>query len=154
MSKPKPTHLKILQGNPGKRALNKNEPIPENELGDPPSHMTEGAKDVWRYILEESPAGMIKSTDAIEMTVLCTAFDIYLQAADHLRREGMTVVNAVGLQVPSPWISVMGKQTDTITKITSNMGLSPSSRSRINVKAGAPKEQNQTDFSVFSGKKK
>ena len=42
--KPKPTRLKIIQGNPGKRPLNKNEPQPERRLMRAPSHLSEEAK--------------------------------------------------------------------------------------------------------------
>jgi hypothetical protein len=34
--KPKPTHLKLVTGNPGKTALNENEPKPEAALPSPP----------------------------------------------------------------------------------------------------------------------
>ena len=42
--KPVPTRLKVIRGNPGKRALNKNEPQPAGELADPPDWMSESQK--------------------------------------------------------------------------------------------------------------
>ena len=39
--KPVPTHLRVIRGNPGKRALNGNEPLPVGDLVDPPEWMTE-----------------------------------------------------------------------------------------------------------------
>jgi P27 family predicted phage terminase small subunit len=47
--KPKPTALKKLLGNPGKRALNEHEPIPpEGEIKPPPS-VRAGARKYWDY---------------------------------------------------------------------------------------------------------
>ena len=39
-AKPKPTHLKLLAGNPGKRLLNRNEPKPQGDLHDAPDWLT------------------------------------------------------------------------------------------------------------------
>ncbi|MGH7717148.1 MAG: phage terminase small subunit P27 family, partial [Vulcanimicrobiaceae bacterium] len=38
--KPKPTHLKLVAGNPGKRPPNENEPQPEGDLEDAPEGLT------------------------------------------------------------------------------------------------------------------
>jgi phage terminase small subunit len=64
-SKPKPTALKLIQGNPGKRPLNKQEPIPAGEIICPP-WVTGYAKEVWDHI----------GPDLIEQRVM-TAWDVY-----------------------------------------------------------------------------
>ena len=43
--KPKPTALKVLEGNPGKRPLNENEPKPENKAPRCPSWLEQEAKN-------------------------------------------------------------------------------------------------------------
>src|SRR5690242_16494956 len=45
--KSKPTHLKMLQGNPGRRPLNKAEPTPSDELPEPPEWLPDGAKEIF-----------------------------------------------------------------------------------------------------------
>src|SRR6185312_2686519 len=45
--KPKPSALKLLAGNPGKRALNKREPRPRREIPSPPAHLSDGARTAW-----------------------------------------------------------------------------------------------------------
>ena len=50
--RPKPTHLKLLNGNPGKRAINPNEPKPPAELPAPPDYLSEIAKVEWQRIGE------------------------------------------------------------------------------------------------------
>ena len=46
--KPKPTVLKALEGNPGKRALNMNEPNPPKKAPRCPSWLEQEAKKEWR----------------------------------------------------------------------------------------------------------
>ena len=42
--KPKPSHLKLVTGNPGKRAINTQEPVPERILPAPPAELTAEAR--------------------------------------------------------------------------------------------------------------
>ena len=51
--KPKPTALKKLEGNPGKRKLNKKEPIPGKEMPDCPQWLLPDAKDEWVRLCEK-----------------------------------------------------------------------------------------------------
>ena len=67
--KPKPTALKVLEGNPGRRPLNKNEPKPKGKKKlQCPSYFNAEAKKEWRRL----------SKVLIEMGVL-TEFDIALK---------------------------------------------------------------------------
>ena len=50
--KPKPTRLKVLEGNPGKQKLPKGEPQPEHELPLPPSHLDAYGIEEWNRISE------------------------------------------------------------------------------------------------------
>ena len=51
---PEPLHLKLLKGNPGKRAL-KPEPRPDapQKLPEPPEFLSEDAKGEWHRIIEQ-----------------------------------------------------------------------------------------------------
>ncbi|KKL26328.1 hypothetical protein LCGC14_2396420, partial [marine sediment metagenome] len=50
--RPQPTKLKILKGNPGRRALNKSEPQPPTpaDVPMPPEWLEGYAKDEWRTL--------------------------------------------------------------------------------------------------------
>ena len=45
--KPKPTALKVLEGNPGKRPLNLFEPTPEDKMPECPDWLEDEAKAEW-----------------------------------------------------------------------------------------------------------
>lgn len=61
--KPTPTHLKVVTGNPGKRALNRSEPIPAGPLGSPPDGWTGEQKALWWEVVNAAPAGVLTGSD-------------------------------------------------------------------------------------------
>lgn len=68
---PKPTALKRLQGNPGKRALNESEPRPAATLPRCPSHLQGEARAEWRRVaraLHES--GLLTQVDRAALAEL------------------------------------------------------------------------------------
>ena len=48
--KPKPTALKVLEGNPGHRPLNKKEPMPKGKLPRCPEWLEDDAKKEWKRL--------------------------------------------------------------------------------------------------------
>ena len=51
--KPTPTALKVLEGNPGKRKLNDNEPRPEKKAPSCPKWLEPEAKKEWRRLAKK-----------------------------------------------------------------------------------------------------
>ena len=145
MSKRKPTVLKLLEGNPGKRAINKNEPVPKNNLADPPEFLGDTARQMWTYILQEMPEGLIKSTDLAELTMWCVAFEIYKKAYEQVRIQGEVVITTErGLPMPvtNPYLKIMNDQALVLSRAGSNLGLNPVARSKMSEALGGP--QNPT----------
>ena len=60
--RPKPTHLKVVQGNPGKRPLNTREPQ-STPLAGPPKGMSAQDKAIWCELVEAAPPGVLKESD-------------------------------------------------------------------------------------------
>lgn len=146
----KPTALRLLQGNPGKRAINKDEPQPQNDLGEAPEELSEGAKKVWSYVLDESPPGVVKSTDAAELVLFCVAFDIYLQAYEQVKQGDIVVMTGKDMNpVINPYLKIMQSQVEIISKCGNNLGLNPVSRSKISVKIGGSSLPGPKDFASF-----
>jgi len=69
--KPKPTHLKVITGNPGKRRLNQHEPEIIEPLGSPPAGWQAGAKALWHEMVGCAPDGVLTKADRhlIEISV-------------------------------------------------------------------------------------
>lgn len=61
--RPKSVHLKIIQGNAGKRPLNEHEPEIIEPLGGPPANWQEDAKELWCEVVEYAPDGVLTMAD-------------------------------------------------------------------------------------------
>ena len=70
--RPKPTKLKLVTGNPGKRKLNDNEPQPAREIPSPPSHLTDWGKTAWgRMTVLLDGMGVLTVADTFALERLC-----------------------------------------------------------------------------------
>jgi len=87
--RPKPTHLKLIEGNPGKRKLNENEPTPPPGIPKCPSWLSAKAKHAWRYIAPLLDGmGVVTVADKMAIELMCDAYSEYRDARDTVRREG------------------------------------------------------------------
>ncbi len=61
--KPKPTHLKVVTGNPHQHKLNDREPEAAGPLGDPPAGWTPAAIELWHEVVACAPDGVLTKSD-------------------------------------------------------------------------------------------
>lgn len=138
----KPTHLKIVQGNPGKRALPKNEPKPQGDLSpNPPSWLPSEAKKEWKAVMKCAPAGLLKLVDESSLLVYVTAKATHRQAAEQLAKENLTITSLNGGLIQNPLVGVMNRQAEIMLKAASQMGFSPASRAKVSIDPGDDKPQ-------------
>ena len=104
--KPTATHLKIVTGNPGKRALNKNEPTPAGELAGPPADWTPEQKALWWEVVNAAPAGVLTGSD-------CFLVEIAVRNLANLRAAGPDMTAA---------------QSAEMRRCLGEMGMTPSER--------------------------
>lgn len=129
--KPKPTHLKVVTGNPGKRALNKKEPKPQGNLVDAPDWFNDEQKASWAYAINSAPWGLLKRVDRSVLVAWVVAEVLHRQAAQRLTTAGMLIKTPNGMPVQSPLLSIVNKQAQIMMKAAGEMGFTPASRSRV-----------------------
>jgi P27 family predicted phage terminase small subunit len=139
---PKPTALKKSQGNPGKRALNKNEP---NFSGSPecPKWLCKEAKAEWKQVTSElEHLNMIRSVDKAALASYCQSYARWQQAEAIISKEGQTVqepiINKSGELVGyktrrHPATSISKDAQAMMHRAAALFGFDPSNRSRINL---------------------
>lgn len=148
--KPKPTNLKVLEGNPGKRQLNLNEPKPDASVPKCPAWLSKEAKREWKRLvpfLEQ--AGLLTQVDRAAFAGYCQSYADWMDAKDHLATEGSTFETPNGYQQQSPWVSIAQTNLKLMLKFCTEFGLTPSSRSRI-VTTYAP-ESEADDMEMLLG---
>lgn len=142
---PKPTHLKILTGNPGKRPLPTLEPQPVKASPDPPPDLTGEALAEWNRLAPElARLGLLTVIDRPFLVVLCEAWATYRLARDILARDGVLVKSARdGSWTKNPAAQIARDQADLMMRYGSRFGLSPSDRVRLAV---APDDDGGTEL--------
>lgn len=146
MARPtKPTSLKLIQGNKGKRALNKSEPDPEylNDLT-APEYLSASAAKVWDEVVPNlRQALLLTKVDVPMLAMGCIAIAQYRMAAskagdDQLIKAKMVEMEpgatpvATGEHV-NPWLIVQSMSFKQAMAVFQQFGMSPSARTRISV---------------------
>lgn len=138
--KPTPTALKLIAGNPGKRALNAHEPQPRADLTQAPHWLTDRQRTTWQDVVELAPPGLLKDIDASVFTVWVVAYDLYQEASDRLSQTGMLIkAPNTGVPMQSPYLAIVNKQAQIMMKAAAEMGFTPASRSRVVIKQNGTK---------------
>jgi len=135
---PKPTVLKILNGNPGKRPLNTNEPKPKPVAPVCPKWMNSLAKKEWRRITKELEAlDLLTCIDGAALSGYCTSYAAVQEAEIEINQHGKTTyITDTGFIRDIPAIARQQKYLAIMRQYLGEFGLSPSSRSRLNIEKG------------------
>jgi P27 family predicted phage terminase small subunit len=145
--KPKPTALKMLEGNPGKRKLNRNEP---KFSGAPtcPTWLNKSAKKEWKRVTAELRAlDMLRALDTAALAAYCQSYARWQSAEATIEKEGQTVnepiVNKAGEVVGHktkrhPATTISKDALSAMLRASALFGFDPSSRSRLSVGDAKP----------------
>ena len=136
--KPKPTALKELEGNPGHRALNANEPTPDRRAPRCPSWLEDEAKKEWKrmgVVLEQY--GLLTDMDMAAFSGYCQAYARWKEAEEFITQHGTMVRTPNGYLQQVPQVSIAQTNLKILLRFCEQFGLTPSARSRIVAGEGA-----------------
>jgi P27 family predicted phage terminase small subunit len=146
-AKPKPTALKDLAGNPGKRKLPKNEPK-YSGIPTAPKHLDKLAKAEWRRMAAQlKPLGLLTHADRAAFAVYCAMWSRWVQAEEKIAETAMTYTthDANGKPkaiIQSPFVGIANRAAEIMYRFITEFGFSPSSRTRV----AAPPESKLAKF--------
>lgn len=144
--RPKPTALKLVQGNPGKRAINKKEPNPRKEIPSCPAHLTDAGKVAWgRLCALLDRMGVLTEADAFALERLCDCYTEILECRELIASQGRTYTSIRGIgDEDSPIEQVLMKANPAVAMLADadrrfkgylvEFGLTPAARSKVQVK--------------------
>src|SRR3982074_223062 len=138
--RPKPTRLKVLAGNPGKRPLNQTEPRPEPVIPDCPAELGEVARREWNRLAGElASLKLLTNLDRAALAAYCGAYALWAEATEAIQKYGTMVKSPSGYPIQSPYVSIANRQAEIMMRIASEFGFTPASRGRISTpSASAP----------------
>ena len=137
--KPKPTALKLVRGNPGKRPLNKSEPQPQPRLSMPaaPQHLSKDALKEWRRVCRELlPLGLFSNLDKSALAAYCQAYGRWVQAERALSEvesetDGLVIETQSGNTIQNPLVGIANKAMTDMVRYSAEFGMTPSARTRV-----------------------
>jgi len=148
--KPKPSHLKAVQGNPGKRPLNNREPKPQYTMPKCPDWLSLEAKDEWKYVAGELfKMGLLSHVDRAALAAYCQVYARWREAEKFIKITGLVIMTSYGNEIQSPYVGIANKSLEMMHKFLVEFGMTPSSRSRLSVKL--PEQLNLLDQYLGNG---
>ena len=132
--KPKPTALKVLEGNPGKRPLNELEPKPKKQAPSCPSWLEPEAKKEWKRMAKTLESiGLLTEIDKASFAGYCQAYARWKEAEEFLTKHGTIFKTPSGYIQQVPQVSIAQTYLKVMKDFSSEFGLTPAARTRIQV---------------------
>jgi P27 family predicted phage terminase small subunit len=145
---PKPTALKVLEGNPGRRPFNGAEPKPRPVVPACPRWLDSEARREWRRVSGElERLGLLTIVDRAALAGYCQAYARWRQAEEVLSREGTTYETPTGHLRARPEVAIAQRCLGLVRAFCSEFGLTPSARGRMSV-GPMPESDEDNPFDV------
>lgn len=148
--KPKPTEQRALEGNPGKRPLNVDEPahdVPSHAFDEPPADLAGAAAQEWRRLAPQlRRARQVTEADRGALIAACLEWAIYLDASRRVAELGLVVKAPSGYPMTNPYRAIANGALGHLVKLWAELGLTPSSRSRVKTVTGPGADDPFSEF--------
>jgi P27 family predicted phage terminase small subunit len=137
--KPRPTHLKILEGNPGKRPLGE-EPQPSPDIPECPAHLDDEARAEWDRITPElRNCRLLTIVDRAALAAYCQAWSRWVKAEGIVRTSGEVLKSkTTGAVYQNPYLAIANRAMKQMKEFLTEFGLTPPSRVRLGVRTPTP----------------
>lgn len=105
----------------------------------PPSWLDKTGKAYWKKYVSQVDTSTAHARDLLAR--FCDAHSTYRQAAEQVKKEGITVTNFNGAIRPHPAVGIRDKATSIINKLSGLLGL----------EGGKPPEDGEDELDQFQG---
>lgn len=129
---PKPTELRVLEGNPGRRPLNDAEPrFALLQDVEPPPWLDEHARELWAYLVPRLAAQrVLTEIDLPLLAAACERWSVYRRASKRLTRSLTQNTRAVG-RTALPEVNISKAALQGAVELLREFAIGPSSRSKV-----------------------
>ena len=152
---PKPTALRVIEGNPAKRPLPEHEPKPKRGTPRCPRVLTPAGKTAWRQVTKMLDAmGLLTVVDGHMLERYCDGLVRWRAAAAFLQKHGEVYPikddkGNLRYMQQFPQVSIYAKLDVALRRMEEQFGMSPAARTRIQVAVDANEPD---DFAVWMAK--
>ena len=140
--KPKPTHRKLIEGNPAKRPIRTGPEPPVTAMPDPPGHLNADSHTEWDRVARGLHAlRLLEPVDRAALAAYCTAYTRWVQAewaiAEMGERDmltgGLMMKTSNGNTIRNPPVGTANKTAFDMVRYAAKFGMEPSARVRPEV---------------------
>ena len=117
-----------------------NEPTPPISESPAPDFLSASAANYWPKISKQlADCGILTEIDETALALYCEAFARWKDANAMVIKHGTVIKAPSGFPVQSPYLAIGNKAFEQMTKLLSEFGMTPSSRTRVQAVKKAPK---------------
>ena len=152
--KPKPTALKVLEGDRGKgrRPLNEHEPVPPRGGVKCPSWLLPEAKKEWKRLAASLEAmGVLTMADLTAFAGYCQAYARWREAEDFITLHGSIFKTPSGYVQQVLQVSIAQQNLKIMQSFATEFGLTPACRARIVASGGAAENDDDPMARLLKG---
>lgn len=134
---PKPTAIRLLEGNPGKVKINRDEPQPRRLTHvEPPADFEEDGRQVFEALSRElMSCGVLTVVDLEPFARYVRLLMEYRNADREIKGKFFIPVrdknNQLSYFIPNPWVSVRDRAMDRLLRLEREFGMTPAARVRM-----------------------
>jgi P27 family predicted phage terminase small subunit len=153
-NRPKPTALRVIEGNRSGRPLPKNEPKPRRGLPPAPSHLDAVARAEWERVTPELQAiGMLTVIDGAVLAAYCMAFSRWSEAESAIARMkardqltgALMIKTSNGNAIQNPLVGTANKAMLLMARFAVEYGLTPAARAHIDAMPRDDDDRNEAE---------
>lgn len=137
---PKPTSLRVIEGNPSRRPLPSNELQGSPEMPTPPDHLLGEALKEWNRVAPGIHAmGILTCDDMPVLAAYCHAYELWSDARRAINKmketgklgSGLMIKTTNGNYVQNPLVGIANNAGRDMVNYAGHFGLSPAIRARL-----------------------
>lgn len=137
--RPKPTALRLVEGNKSRRPLPKAEPKPRRCIPSPPDHLSKEARLAWGvFATKLDRIGVLTELDGAALEQACELYAEIVALRADLATGRVQVVETVAgadLERPRPQVAMLQRAVSELRAWLAEFGMTPSSRTKVSALA-------------------
>jgi P27 family predicted phage terminase small subunit len=149
--RPTPSHLKLVKGNPGKRAVNKREPKPKREIPSPPACLGPVALVAWgKFAGIVDRMGVLTEADSAALERLCQTYAEVERYRELVLDDGPTYQSTTKdgnvLIKANPAVAMLADADRRFKSYLVEFGLTPAARGKVKVPDGEEQDDHAAKY--------
>lgn len=126
---PKPTLIRKLEGNRGRRPIRETVHMPSRPVA--PANLGDEQKKLWCQIEQAMPAGVLTAADTQVLERMVVAWTAFRECCHHIAQHGMFAEGSKGQEAVSAAVKIRAMAAKEMHAAGEVLGLSPVARARI-----------------------